>query len=47
VLTYSHHWLTDERLAAAVSDFVTREAEAVEDYAEQCRAHLPYRISPC
>ncbi len=43
VLTYSNHWLADERLAAAVADFVAREAQAVQDYAEDCRAHLPYR----
>lgn len=43
VITASNHWLADERLAAAVEDFVTREAEGVKDYAQACRIHLPYK----
>ncbi len=44
-LTYSAHWLKDERFARAVADYCRREAEAVRAYAEECKRHSPYRTA--
>ena len=41
--TWSAHWLADPRLRPAVTGFAHREAPLVDRYAEQIRAHSPYR----
>jgi uncharacterized protein len=42
-LTHSAHWIADERFRGAIADYVEREAEQVDAYAEAVRAHVPYR----
>lgn len=42
-LHYSAHWLRDEALARAVSQFLEREQQAVGDYAAQAADFLPFR----
>lgn len=41
--TWSAHWLADSRLQLAVADFARREAQMMDRYAEEVRAHSPYR----
>jgi uncharacterized protein len=42
-LTHSAHWIADERFRRAIADYVEREAQQVDAYAESVRAHVPYR----
>lgn len=42
-LTYSQHWLADERFHAAVADFLRRETPGVEHYRDDCATYLPFR----
>lgn len=42
-LTYSQHWLADERFHAAVEDFLQRETPGVEAYREDCAGYLPFK----
>jgi len=42
-ITWSAHFITDPRFRAAIGDFVSREAEAIEAYAAEIQAHVPYR----
>ncbi|WP_020210712.1 GNAT family N-acetyltransferase [Gilvimarinus chinensis] len=43
VLTYSNHWLADERFNPAIADFLQQEAAMVASYQQDARAHLPYK----
>jgi predicted N-acyltransferase len=42
-LTWSAHFITDPRFRSAIADVVSREAEAVDAYAAEIQAHVPYR----
>jgi predicted N-acyltransferase len=42
-ITWSAHYIADRRFRAAVEDFLTREAPAVEAYADEIREHAPFR----
>jgi uncharacterized protein len=42
-ITHSAHWIADERFRRAIADYVEREAQQVDAYAEAVRAHVPYR----
>jgi len=42
-LTYSAHSITDARFRAAIRSFLDREGEAVDAYAAEVQAHVPYR----
>jgi predicted N-acyltransferase len=41
-LTSSAHYIRDERFAAAIRDYATREARGVDDYAAAVNEHVPY-----
>lgn len=43
VPTWSAFWIADARLRRAVADFVAREDAAMQDYAAETAAHLPFR----
>lgn len=43
VITHSAHHFADPRLAEAVSDYLTREREAVAEWVEEHAAELPYK----
>ena len=43
VATWCGFWIADPRLRRAVSDFVSREDSAMQDYAAEASAHLPFR----
>lgn len=43
--TWSAHWLADPRLRNAVADFLQRESDAVQAYAEEVDTHTPFRRS--
>lgn len=42
-LTWSVHWIADERFARAIESYLEREAEAVNEYASQVSAHVPFK----
>lgn len=42
-LTRSSHWLNASPFQTAIARYVTHEQEAVADYMESCRQHLPYK----
>lgn len=42
-LTWSAHYIADERFGAAIRDYVGQEGGLIDDYAAQVRAHVPYR----
>jgi uncharacterized protein len=44
--TCSAHWLQDPRFAAAVADFLSREARGIARYDEALRSHSPFRRDP-
>jgi predicted N-acyltransferase len=42
-LTGSAHWIVEPRFRTAIADYLRREATHVDEYAEQIRAHTPFR----
>jgi uncharacterized protein len=42
-LTWSAHWITDPRFRDALREYLEREGEAVDAYAAEVQAHVPYR----
>ena len=42
-LTWSAHYIVDERFREAIGEYLEREGEAVEGYAAEIREHVPYR----
>jgi len=42
-MTWSAHWITDARFREAIRQYLAREGEAIDAYAEEVRAHVPYR----
>jgi predicted N-acyltransferase len=43
VPTWSNHWISDPRFAAAIADFTRREAPHIEAYISQASAYLPFK----
>ncbi len=41
--TWSAHWLSEPRFAAAVDDFLQREGNHIDEYMDVVRDHIPYR----
>ena len=41
--TYSAHWISDNRFAAAISDFLERETSVIADYRAELGEHAPFR----
>ena len=46
VRTTSAHWLRDERFRGAVAEFLARESEGVEAWADELRERSPFRRGP-
>jgi predicted N-acyltransferase len=44
-LTWSAHWIADERFARAIDDYLLREGHAVSGYAAEIETHVPYKKS--
>ena len=42
-LTWSAHYIADRQFRTAIADYLTREAAAVDSYAHEVQAHVPYR----
>jgi predicted N-acyltransferase len=43
--TWSAFWIADPRMRRAVGDFVQREDAAMQDYAAETAAHLPFKAT--
>ena len=46
VLTWSAHYIADRRFRAAIDDYLGREGAAIDEYADEVRAHVPFRELP-
>jgi uncharacterized protein len=44
-LTWSAHFIRDQRLRAAIADYLEREGASVDEYAEEVQAHVPFRMA--
>lgn len=44
IITYSNHWIADPRFAAAIGDFLVREAEHIRQYRNDAAQGLPFRL---
>lgn len=42
-ITWSAHYIADPQFRAAIAQYLEREAEAVENYADEVQGHVPYR----
>ncbi|HKT73491.1 MAG TPA: GNAT family N-acetyltransferase [Steroidobacteraceae bacterium] len=42
-LTWSAHFIADRRFREAIEDYLRREGESVDAYAQEVQAHVPYR----
>ncbi len=42
-VTWSAHWLADDKFSAAIADFLRREDRAMSDYIDELAEHSPYR----
>jgi predicted N-acyltransferase len=42
-LTWSAHFIANRRFREAIEDYLEREGQAVDAYAEEVQAHVPYR----
>jgi len=49
VKTFSAHWLSDERFAAAVADFLAREGAGIDAYVDELNERNPFKCAdaPC
>ncbi len=45
-LTWSAHHIADAGFREAIGDYLEREGGAIDDYAAEVRAHVPYRKAP-
>jgi predicted N-acyltransferase len=45
-LTWSAHYVADADFRAAIGDYLEREGGAIDEYAAEIRAHVPYRKAP-
>jgi len=43
VITWSAHYIRDAQFRAAIAEYLTREAAAVEAYAQEVQGHVPFR----
>jgi predicted N-acyltransferase len=43
VLTHSNHWIREPGFRTAIEHFIAEEAVGIEAYAEDARAHLPFK----
>ncbi len=43
VPTWSAHWLGNQQFASAVSSYLAHEHDAMQEYMDELRGHLPYR----
>jgi len=43
VTTWSAHWIAEPRFRRAISEYLQRERDAMDQYAEQVREHVPFR----
>jgi predicted N-acyltransferase len=43
-LTYSNHWIVDERLREAVAQFAAQEREHVQAYQREASTLLPFKL---
>ena len=43
VITWSAHYIRDAQFRAAIAEYLTREAAAVQAYAQEVRGHVPFR----
>ena len=43
ILTYSNHWIVDERLRDAVARFAAQESEQVRAYQREASTLLPFK----
>ena len=43
ILTYSNHWIVDERLREAVAQFAEQESEQVRAYQREASTLLPFK----
>ena len=46
VLTHSYHWVNQVEFRPAIKDFCQREREHMQDYLQQCRQALPFKVMP-
>ena len=44
ILTYSNHWIVDERLREAVAQFAAQEREHVQAYQREASTLLPFKV---
>ena len=42
-LTRSSHWLADSPFQASIEKYVEHEREAIAEYMQNCKSHLPYK----
>jgi uncharacterized protein len=42
-ITWSGHWITNPRFREAIRQYLAREGEAIDAYAAEVQAHVPYR----
>lgn len=42
-LSWSGHFIANRRFRAAIEDYLLREGQSVQAYAEEVQAHVPYR----
>jgi predicted N-acyltransferase len=42
-LTWSAHFIANRRFRAAIEDYLVREGESVDAYAQEVQTHVPYR----
>ncbi|HVO47772.1 MAG TPA: GNAT family N-acetyltransferase [Steroidobacteraceae bacterium] len=42
-LTWSAHFICDRRFRLAIQDYLTREGQSVDAYAQEVQTHVPYR----
>lgn len=47
VLTHSNHSITEPRFKLAIDEFVSREAEDIQQYQQHCRGKLPFKATNC
>lgn len=45
-LTWSGHYIAEAGFREAIGDYLEREGGAIDDYAAEIRAHVPYRKAP-
>lgn len=41
--THSYHWIQDKKLSPAITDFLQREAEGINQYIQEAKQYLPFK----